>query len=77
MLKVNNRNTRAQCKIYSKLTIKTPERRHCRSGIFVVNFEHISHLILVFLLITLNMKLPAKFFDIGGRLRWSFQKELH
>ena len=29
MFKVNNRNTRARCEICSKLTIKTPERRHC------------------------------------------------
>ena len=27
MFKVNNRNTRTRCEIYSKLTIKTPERR--------------------------------------------------
>ena len=27
----------------------------CRYGIFIVNFEHISHLSLVFLLLTLNM----------------------
>ena len=26
-----------------------------RSGVFIVNFEHISYLILVFLLLTLNM----------------------
>ena len=26
-----------------------------RSDIFIVNFEHISHLLLVFLLLTLNM----------------------
>ena len=26
---------------------------------FIVNFEHISHLVLVFLLLTLNMQLPA------------------
>ena len=25
------------------------------SGVFIVNFEHISHLVLVFLLLTLNM----------------------
>ena len=31
----------------------------CRSGIFIVNFEHISHLVLVFLLLTLNMQLRA------------------
>ena len=33
LLKVNNRNTRTKCEICSKLTIKTPERRHwCVSG---------------------------------------------
>ena len=41
---------------YSKLTIETLEHgRHWRrSGIFIVNFEHISHLVLVFLLLTLS-----------------------
>ena len=49
LFKVNNRNTRTRCEICSKLTIKTPERRHWRrSGVFIVNFEHISHLVLVF-----------------------------
>ena len=56
MFKVNNRNTRAMCEICSKLTIKIPERLNWRrSGIFIVNFEHISHLVLVFLLLTLNI----------------------
>ena len=36
----------------SKLTIETLEWR--RSGIFIVNFEHIPHLVLVFLLLTLS-----------------------
>ena len=54
MFKVNNRNTRKRCEICSKLTIKTPEWRHWRrSGVFIVNFEHISHVLLVFLLLTL------------------------
>ena len=54
LLKVNKRNTRRRCEICSKLTIKIPERRQwCCSGIFIVNFEHISHL-LVFLLLTLS-----------------------
>ena len=57
MLKVNNRNTRTMCEICSKLAIKIPERRHRRrSGIFIVNFEHISHDVLVFLFLTLNMQ---------------------
>ena len=46
LLKVNNRNTRTRCEICSKLTIKIPEQRQNR---------HISHLVLVFLLLTLNM----------------------
>ena len=36
-----------------KLLLMKNARR--RSGIFIVNFEHISHLLLVFLLSTLNM----------------------
>ena len=55
VVKVNNRNTRKKCEICSKLTIKTSElRQWCRSGVFIVNVEHISHLFLVFLLLTLN-----------------------
>ena len=51
LFKVNKKDTRKTCKICSKLTMKTPERRHLhRSGVFIVNFEHISHLFLVFLL---------------------------
>ena len=47
-LKVNNRNTRTRCETCSKLTIKTPEQRQWHpSGVFIANFEHISHLVLV------------------------------
>ena len=60
LIEVNNRNIRKRYKICSKLTIKTPERRQWRrSGVFIVNFEHISHIVLVLLLLTLNMYLPA------------------
>ena len=46
---VNNRNTRTTCEICWKLAIKTPERRHWRrSDVFNVNFQHISHIVLVF-----------------------------
>ena len=42
LFKVSNRNSRKRCEICTKLTIKTPERRHWRrSGIFIVNIEHI------------------------------------
>ena len=44
-----------KCEIYSKLTIKTPKRRRGRrSGVFIVNFEPISDLFLVFVLLILN-----------------------
>ena len=60
MFKVNSRNTRTRCEICSKVTIQTQERRHWRrSGVFIVNFEHISHLALVFLLLTLSWKMPT------------------
>ena len=56
VLKVNDRNARTKCEICSKLTIETTERRQWRrSGVFIVIFEFISHLVLVFLLLTLNM----------------------
>ena len=35
-----------------------------RSGIFIVNFEHISHLVLVFLLLTLNILLVFNFISL-------------
>ena len=54
LLKVNNRNTRPRCEICSKLTIKTDRRHRSRFGVFIVNFEYISQLVLVFLLLTLS-----------------------
>ena len=60
MFKVSNRNTRIRCEICSKLTIKTPKRRYRgRSGVFIVNFKHISHLLPEFLLLTLSRQMPA------------------
>ena len=52
---LNNGNTRARCEICSKLARKTPERRQWRrSGVYIVDFEHISYLVLVFLWLTLS-----------------------
>ena len=50
LFKINNRNTRKRCEICSKLTIKSPERRHWLTlNIFhtffcvsVVNFEQVN-----------------------------------
>ena len=60
MIKINNRNTKIRCGICSKLTLKTPERRQWRrSGVFNNNFEHISHLVIVFISLTLCRQMPA------------------
>ena len=56
LLKVNNRNSRTRCEICSKLTVKTSEQSQWRRcGVFMDNSEHILHLFLMFLLLTLNM----------------------
>ena len=34
--------------------LRVPEHQNERSGAFIVNSEHISHLVLVFLLLTLS-----------------------
>ena len=60
MFKVNNRNTKTRCKICLKLTIKTPEwRQWRRSGVYIVNFKHISRLVLLFLSLTLSSLISA------------------
>ena len=53
LFKVNNRNTRER-EICAKLTMKIPERRRHRFGVFIVNFEHVSHFLLMFKLLNLN-----------------------
>ena len=52
---VNNENTRARCKICSKLKI-----RRC-SGVFIVNLEHVSHIVLAFLLLIMSRQMPTGF----------------
>ena len=60
MCKVNSRNTRTRWEICTKLTIKTPEGPRWRcSGVFIVNFVHVSHLVLMFLLLTLSVNYKA------------------
>ena len=55
LINVNNTNTRTRSKICSKLIIKTPDWCHYRrSGVSIANFKNISHLVLMFLLLTLS-----------------------
>ena len=57
LLIFNNRNARTRCEICS-----SQQKRHqSDADVFIVNFEYISHLVLVFLLLSLNMLLtPGK-----------------
>ena len=76
MFKSNNRNTKTRCEICSKLTIKTPERcqicTKVTGGVFIVNFENTSHLVLMFLLWILSRQMPAGFLFFIFFLRgWS------
>ena len=49
LFKVNHENPRAICETYSELTIITPQRpKGRRSGVFIVNFEQVLHIDLVF-----------------------------
>ena len=74
LTKDNKRNTRTRCDICSKLTIKTPARLHWRrSGVFTVNFEYFSHLVLVFLLLTLSWQMP----DSHVILKQTQQEQYH
>ena len=55
LFKFNYGITRKMGEICSDLTIKTSEwRQWLRSCVFIVNFKHISHIALVFQLLTLN-----------------------
>ena len=65
-LKVDNRNIKARCEICFKLTIKTPEPCQRRSGVFTVNFEHISHLVLVGLLLALSIYASWGYIPFSG-----------
>ena len=51
LLHANTRST-VRWEICSKLTTKTPKQSH--SGVFIVNFEQITHLSSVFVMLTLN-----------------------
>ena len=51
--------TQEKCGICSKLTIKTPEPKNISSVVFIVNFEHILHLFLMFLSLTLKKHMYA------------------
>ena len=55
MFKFNNKT----CETCPELTIKTLEQCDCHSDVFIVNFKQISHLFLVFSLLTLSKQMLA------------------
>ena len=55
---------------------KVNNKRHWRrSGFFIVNFEHISHLVLVFLLLTLSRSMPAGIKDYSFSMFAKFSQQ--
>ena len=73
LFKVKKENTKTMCKICSKLPIKTPATLHwLRSRVFIVNFEQISNIVLVFQLLTLTREdWPGIIFHCKSPLGWS------
>ena len=66
LFKVDNINTRKRREIYSKLTINALGLRQCRrSSVFIDNFEHILHLLLVFLSLNLNRESDLSCIELG------------
>ena len=55
MFKVKKKNTGTRCEICLKLTMKTPER--CQFAISIFKSEHVLHLALVLLKLTLNKQM--------------------
>ena len=57
--------------------MKTMKRQWRHSGVSIINFEHISHRFLVFLMMTLNKKIIAGYrFVRGTRLEFAFKQVL-
>ena len=55
LFKINNEITKTMSEIYLKLKIKTPEQSQWRYfSVFITKFEQISHIVLVFPLLTLQ-----------------------
>ena len=51
LVRVCHTNTRIKCEICSKLTIKHENKVSEANLVFIVNFQHISHLSLMFLIL--------------------------
>ena len=67
----SKRNTRAMCEMCSRLTMKTPERHHQRSSkVFIVYFEQISHMVLVFPLYTLRKYVTVDKDKVTSKIRY-------
>ena len=60
LLKVNEGHSKTMSKTYLKLTIKTEERHYLgHSAIFIVKFERILHIALVYPFLTLNKEMST------------------
>ena len=70
LFKVNDGIIREMCTICSNLTIKASEQRQWRrSGVFIINFEQIEHIVLVF-----PLRLWTGKFSPGNKLPWKLSE---
>ena len=66
LIQGQQRKHQKMCGICLKLTIKTPEQcQWHRSGVFIINFQHISHIDLVFSMLNLDWCIPT-----GNKFNW-------
>ena len=76
LFQVNNRNTGKRFEICSKLTIKLPKRHYWRrSDVFIVNFEHISHIFLGWLLVAIDDFEQVNVSGEGTHTLWPCQQK--
>ena len=60
LFKVSNGITKTMCEIHSRLRIKIPEwRQWRRSGVFIIDFDEILRIVLVFSLLSLKRSMLA------------------
>ena len=59
LFNINNRNVGIMCKISLKLKIEIAQRRHSQHfSVFIVNLEQISHIDVIFPLLTWTEQMP-------------------
>lgn len=73
LFQVSNKSNRLRCKICAKLT--SSHQNDVTSGVFIYKFEHISHMVLVFRILSLSMYIFARDSKRESKINSSVQCE--